>query len=137
MDIVETAGFASKKEEVQGMAETIFGLLYQAAMFVLGILSRLAMWLLGSFFEEKLSSVLEDSYDPKKKLERQIGKLQGEHWFNELEADYRYGYIIWNNGKVEKYLSDDENISLLLKLPEAQMQFAQLVKGEHRKFVDR
>ena len=119
------------------MAEAIFGLLYQAAAFVLGILTRLAAWLLGSFFEEKLSGVLEESYDPKKKLEQQIGKLHGEQWFNELEADYRYGYIIWNNSKVEKYLADDENISLLLKLPESQAEFSQLVIHEHRKFIAR
>ena len=119
------------------MAEAIFGFLYQAAAFLLNVLSRLAIGLAGAFVEEKVEAVLEESFDPKKKLEKQIAKLGAEKWFRDLEADYRYGYIIWNSGKVGKYLADDENISLLLKLPEKRAEFTRLVLQEHRKFVAR
>lgn len=119
------------------MAEAVFGFLYQVAVYIVGIITRVFVWLFGSYVERKLENVLEEHLDPKKKLEKPIGKLRTEKWFRDMEDDYRYGYIIWNNGAVEKYLLDEENIPMLLKLPEEQMKFTQLVMHEHRKFVGR
>jgi hypothetical protein len=68
-------------------------------------------------------------------VEKQIAKFGAEQWFRELEADYRYGYVIWNSSQVGKYLADDENISLLLKLPEERAKFTRLVLQEPQKFV--
>lgn len=119
------------------MAESVFAILYQIGVFITGIITSVFKGLFGSWIESKIGNVLEDKLDIKKKLEKPIGTLRSEQWFADLENDYRYGYIIWNNSKVAAYLLNEENLPLLLKLPEEQENFKQLVMGEHKKFVGR
>lgn len=119
------------------MAEAFFAVLYQIGVFITGMITSVFKWIFGSWVEGKIENVLEDKLDSKKKLEKPIGILRSEQWFADLENDYRYGYIIWNNFKVEKYLLNEEHIPLLLKLPEEQEKFTQLVMEEHKKFVGR
>lgn len=119
------------------MAEAIFGFLYQVAVTVSGFIARIFSGILGSYVESKVIGSLEEYVNPTKKLEKRIGELQKEKWFADLESDFRYGHIIWNNSRVKEVLMDDKTFPPLLKWPDEQKKFTQLVIEEHRKFVSR
>jgi hypothetical protein len=72
---------------------------------------------------------------PKSKFEKNIDKLQNEDWFSTLDRDHRYGYIIWSNRKVKRFLIKTENVELIMRNESAREKFIDLIKEEHDKFV--
>ena len=72
---------------------------------------------------------------PKSKLEKHIEELKSEDWFFQLNQDYRYNYIIWNNRKVKRFLGRPQNIKILKSNEEEKEKFIRLVMQEHEKFV--
>jgi hypothetical protein len=72
---------------------------------------------------------------PKSKLEKHIEELKSEDWFFQLDQDYRYNYIIWNNRKVKRFLGRPQNIKILKSNEEEKEKFIRLVMQEHEKFV--
>ncbi|WP_251551661.1 hypothetical protein [Neobacillus muris] len=69
-----------------------------------------------------------------KKWEKHIKRLKEEPWFNALEKDWRYEYIIYNNRMVKKFLASERNIKMITSMDEERENFIQLVKAEHEKY---
>lgn len=88
--------------------------------------------LIGELLSGLLNVIIPTS---KSKLEKNIGELRGEEWFSQLDKDYRYNYIIWNNKKVKRFLSKPEHIKLLKSSEEERESFIALVMKEHKKFT--
>jgi hypothetical protein len=72
---------------------------------------------------------------PKTKFEKNITRLKEEAWFASLEEDYRYGYIIYQNRTVKRFLGNNNNIKMILSMDEEKEKFIRLVKEEHEKFT--
>ena len=69
------------------------------------------------------------------KLEKHINRLKEEAWFSELEKDYRYGYIIYSNRAVKRFLNREKNIKMITTMDSERENFIRLVKEEHVKFT--
>ncbi len=69
------------------------------------------------------------------KFEKHIKRLKEESWFSSLEKDYRYEYIIYQNSRVQRFLSSEKNLKLILTMEEEKEKFIHLVKEEHAKFT--
>ena len=113
------------------MAEFLLWILYQ---FVAAI-GRLLGLFVSELAANKITNAIEDYFTNDSKLEKNVKRLAGEQWFDELANDFRYSHIIWNNNRVARYLSDDSNILLLKKHEEEQRKFIEMVKQEHRSFA--
>jgi hypothetical protein len=72
---------------------------------------------------------------PKSKFEKHVSRLKEEAWFSTLEKDYRYGYIIFQNSKVKRFLSSERNVKMVLNMEEEKEKFISLIKEEHSKFT--
>ena len=72
---------------------------------------------------------------PKTKFENNINRLKEEAWFSSLEEDYRYGYIIYQNRTVKRFLGNNNNVKMVLSMDEEREKFIRLVKEEHEKFT--
>ena len=72
---------------------------------------------------------------PRRRLEKNVELLKKEPWFAELEDDFRYNHIIWNNGKVIRYLALNSHIDKLLKDDDEKEKFKKMVTYEHIKFI--
>ncbi|MBS4215218.1 hypothetical protein [Neobacillus rhizophilus] len=73
--------------------------------------------------------------NPTAKFEKNMIRLKDEAWFSELEKDYRYQYIIYNNRKVKRFLSNETNVKKIISMDLEREQFILLIKEEHEKFV--
>src|SRR5690606_28735808 len=74
-------------------------------------------------------------YSPRRKLEKNVAILNEDPWFAELEHDFRYNHLIWNNRKVVRYLSLSSNVDKLLKDSDEKAKFKKLLTYEHIKFI--
>lgn len=74
-------------------------------------------------------------FTPKKRLEKNVRILKTDPWFAELEDDFRYNHLIWNNRKVTRYLGLNSNIDKLLKHDDEKVKFKKLLTFEHIKFI--
>ena len=72
---------------------------------------------------------------PKTKFEKHISRLMEEDWFSSIEKDYRYAYIIYENRRVKRFLSDEKNIKMIISMDEEREKFISLVKEEHVRFT--
>ena len=72
---------------------------------------------------------------PKTKFEKNITRLKEEAWFAALEEDYRYGYIIYQNCKVKRFLGNNNNVKMVLSMDDEREKFISLVKEEHEEFT--
>lgn len=71
----------------------------------------------------------------KKRLEKNVRILKQDPWFAELENDFRYNHLIWNNRKVTRYLGLDHNVERLLKDDDEKVKFKKVLTYEHVKFI--
>ena len=74
-------------------------------------------------------------WSPKSKFEKNIIRLREEDWFATLEKDVRYSYIIHQNRKVKRFLSNEKNIKMITSMDFERENFIHLVKEEHAKFT--
>lgn len=74
-------------------------------------------------------------FTPKKRLEKNIRLLKRDQWFAELEDDFRYNHLIWNNRKVTRYLGLSNNVEKLIKDDNEKAKFKKLLTYEHVKFI--
>ncbi|MGG3471437.1 hypothetical protein ABES02_28710 [Neobacillus pocheonensis] len=74
-------------------------------------------------------------FSPKSKFEKHIIRLTEEAWFSSLEQDYRYGYIIYNNKNVKRFLSNEKNVKMIISMDIEREKFISLVKKEHVRFT--
>jgi hypothetical protein len=72
---------------------------------------------------------------PQSKLEKLMLRLREEEWFSTLENDYRYEYIIHNNSRVKRFLSNERNVKMITSMDVEKERFISLVKEEHAKFT--
>ena len=75
------------------------------------------------------------SLSPQSKFDKHINRLKEEDWFAAMEKDYRYAYIIYENRKVKRFLSNEKNIKMITSIDEEKEKFIRLVKEEHAKFT--
>jgi len=74
-------------------------------------------------------------FTPKKRLEKNVGILKNDPWFAELEDDFRYNHLIWNNRKVTRYLGLNRNVDKILKDDDEKAKFKKILTYEHVKFI--
>lgn len=74
-------------------------------------------------------------FTPKRRLEKNVRLLKKEQWFAELEDDFRYNHLIWNNLKVIRYLGLPNNVEKLMKDDDEKAKFKKLLTYEHVKFI--
>ncbi|RSK55636.1 hypothetical protein [Bacillus canaveralius] len=72
---------------------------------------------------------------PATKFEKHIARLRDEAWFSELEQDYRYEYILYQNKKIKLFLSSEKNIKMITSMDVEKERFINLVKKEHDRFT--
>lgn len=113
------------------MVEWFLGVLYQ----VVAAIGRFLGWVVLDMAANKIWGSIETYFTNDTKLEKNLKRLAGEQWFDELANDFRYSHIIWNNNWVVRYLSEDANVDVLKKDKEEQRKFIEMVKQEHRKFA--
>jgi hypothetical protein len=89
------------------------------------------------FLADVFFNILIYFYHPKSKLEKNIEELKTEDWFKQLYEDIRYEYIIWSNKKVKMFLLKKENIQLLKTDEQVRIEFIDLIKSEHARFMKR
>ncbi|NHM30846.1 hypothetical protein [Neobacillus terrae] len=90
--------------------------------FIVELLFDLAGEIIGHFIPER---ALET------KFQKNINRLKEETWFGELEKDYRYEYIIYQNSRVKRFLSSEKNIKMITSMDEERDDFINLIKEEH------
>ena len=113
------------------MAELVLGVLYQ----IVAAIGRMLGWFVSEMAADKISRSIENFFTNDTKLEKNVKRLAGQNWFDQLAEDFRYSHIIWNNKRVGRYLCEDSNIRLLEKDEVEQAKFIDMVKQEHRKFA--
>lgn len=74
-------------------------------------------------------------YTSKWRLEKNILLLKHDLWFAELEEDFRYNHLIWNNRKVTRYLGVENNVKKLLQDDDEKAKFKKLLTYEYVKFI--
>lgn len=74
-------------------------------------------------------------FTPKKRLEKNVMILKTDSWFAQLEDDFRYNHLIWNNRKIIRYLGLRSNVDKLLKDDDEKAKFKKLLTYEHVKFI--
>lgn len=74
-------------------------------------------------------------FTSRKRLEQNIRTLKKEPWFAELEDDFRYNHMIWNNRKVMRYLALNNTVDKLIKDDNEKARFKKLLVYEHVKFI--
>ncbi len=84
---------------------------------------------------EMMIEVSSYFFTPHRRLEKNIRFLKEEPWFAELENDFRYNHLIWNNRKVMRYLGISRNVEKLAKDDDERMKFRKLLTYEHVKFI--
>ena len=87
------------------------------------------------FIAEILFEIAAYFFNPQKKLQKNVGVLKSDPWFAELEDDFRYNHLIWNNRKVMRYLALTSNVEKLLKDDDEKTRFKKLLTYEHIKFI--
>lgn len=87
------------------------------------------------FIIELMSEIFAYFFTPKRRLEKNVGILKNDPWFAELEDDFRYNHLIWNNRKVTRYLGLNSNVDKLLKNNDEKAKFKKLLTYEHVKFI--
>ncbi|MFD1032307.1 hypothetical protein [Metaplanococcus flavidus] len=85
---------------------------------------------------EVIAYVFSYFVTPQKRLEKNVKVLKNERWFAELEDDFRYNHLIWNNRTVIRYLALNSNVDKLLKDDDDEKaKFKKLLTYEHVKFI--
>lgn len=74
-------------------------------------------------------------FTPQKRLEKNIRLLKKDQWFAELEDDFRYNHLIWNNRKIIRYLGLPSNVGKLIEDDDEKAKFKKLLTYEHVKFI--
>jgi len=69
------------------------------------------------------------------KFQKNINRLMKEPWFCELEKDFRYEYIIYQNSRVKRFLSSEKNIKMITSMDEERENFINLIREEHVRFI--
>lgn len=87
------------------------------------------------FILEMAVEVSSYFFTPKKRLEKNIRLLKKDQWFAELEDDFRYNHLIWNNRKITRYLGLPNNVEKLIKDDDEKSKFKKLLTYEHVKFI--
>ncbi|RLQ91546.1 hypothetical protein [Planomicrobium sp. Y74] len=87
------------------------------------------------FILEIMIEISSYFFTPKKRLEKNIRLLKKDHWFAELEDDFRYNHLIWNNRKITRFLGVPNNVEKLIKDDDEKAKFKKLLTYEHVKFI--
>ena len=90
---------------------------------------------MGEIINESIAYVLSYFFTSRSRLEKNVGVLKSEQWFVELEDDFRFNHLIWNNRKVMRYLGLNSNVDKLLKDDNEKVKFKKLLTYEHVKFI--
>ncbi|WP_422122564.1 hypothetical protein DHX103_12250 [Planococcus sp. X10-3] len=84
---------------------------------------------------ELIAHVFSYFFTPRRRLEKNVKVLKHDKWFADLEDDFRYNHLIWNNRKVIRYLAVNSNVAKLLKDDDEKAKFKKLLTYEHVKFI--
>lgn len=85
----------------------------------------------------KAGGTIESYLAAPSKLAVNLEKLDKEEWFKKLREDYRYNHIIEHSGKIQKYLSNEKHVGMLVKDPNEQEKFISLVHEEFEALLKR